>query len=308
MLRARAGALGLVLCVLQGVRLAAAQGVEGGGARVDCPALGAEPESSLLARAQAELLVRAPTGRLSISCRDGVATLGFAPSGGPLEATELTLPAEPRAAVDRLLEAIDARLPALPARAPAAPAPPPPAPAVAMASAPGPRQSASARERVGVELGMGAEAEAWSSAALGALGPRLAAAWAPEPLWALRLSGGPSWALRAPEGVRGLLLRLEVGAEIRLGPGGAFRIAASILGERLSVTSSDQGTEETALGGIARATLGTWLGGVRVSGGPTLGLHPGGVRVELGSRELYRIPSVTGGLILELQVAPWDGS
>jgi len=312
-------ALVVSVALLLGLTSGTSASAEQGAVAVACPSLGVEPQSALAARAEADLLVRGTGGKLSIVCTGSSATLTFLVADGPGQPATLPLPPEPRAAIERILEALDELLPRAPSwSAPAAAPPPPvlaPLPPVALPPAPQrlmpppPVQQEERTEdwdRAGVELGAGVETELWSSAAAGALGPRLGLSWAPEPVWALRLSGGPSWGLRAPEGVSGFLLRLEVGAEVRFGPERSFRLAATVLGDRLAAASDDQSTSDFSPGGVLRASYGAWLGGVRLSGGPLLVLHPGAVRVELGARELYRIPAVTGGLAVEVSFAPWE--
>jgi hypothetical protein len=273
---------------------------------IDCPMLAVEPRAALESRAQAELLARGEAGTLGVACAAGSAQLNWRPAQGEPSDGTVTLPSDPRAAIDSILEALDELLNGT-SPSPRQPVLVAPSWASVEPSRRAPGELTPSGIRGGAAAGM--SFEAWSGTE-SVLGPSMRA----EVLFPIRLAleGGAriAWGLAAPAEVSARLVRLDVGLEYAFDESRHFRVGAAALFDSLHVASSAGGVTQNASGASfgagfrATYTL-TVTHLVHVALGPTLSVRPRPIRVDEGIRESFRIPVSALGALVELELAPF---
>lgn len=293
---------------------------------IDCPRLGAEQKAALDARARVEFLVRQLSGTLVVVCRETAELTWHSFDHPPVRET-VPLAAEPRATVEQILAALDPLLagqsqpttpatstpgmdpqPALPTPTsiPVTPAPtplpdsPPPLPTPVDT-----RSTAQARSH-GIFVQAGALGELWSGALPGALGPRVSARFELPNRFAIDAGGTLLFGLTSPDDVSARLVRVHAGGEYAFDGARRFRAGIDVFVDSLHATASQNlGTADKSVGGMdVRLSYAWGSGPFGLVLGPTLNFHPGPVRVELGTRELFHIPAVSAGVVIEAAFGP----
>jgi hypothetical protein len=306
------------------VALAPSAAADGTVVAVDCLVLTPELRAALESRAKADLLSRGEAGTFVVVCGNDLATLTWHSLRGGSAATTVPLGADTHALVDRLLAELDpltrpapdasvspALLAGAPSSAPAAPGPAPPATPVPEPAAPPPPSAVVTptpeTDGLGWAASVGAFAELWSPGVFGVLGPRARAAVVLPSGLTFGASGVIAWTPGASGGVHGRLVRLGLDAEYPVGEERRFRLGASAFVDTVHATPDS--TLQTAPADATVPAAGIhalYAFGrrpLRLLVGPTVGFHAGPVRVELGPQELFRIPAVTVGALVAVELA-----
>lgn len=288
---------------------------------VECPAFDAESRAALEARAKADLIVRHVSGTLSFVC-GAAGRVTWTPAGGDTVQGDVPLAPNTNEAIERFLESAEGLLLAasapvppapppadstqVPPAAPPAEAPPPPEPEAAtpvVSESPSPRAPAAR----GIPFGAAAGGvfEMWDSPpALGASG---LVRWYVSRHLRLDAVGMLLFTTEASLGISGRVVRGAAGAEWSFGADERFRVGARAFVDSLRASAADGGgsSEDVSAGGRVHATYAVPLAGsVSLVFGPFLAVRGAPVRVELGAREAFRVPVVTGGAEIQLE---WDG-
>jgi len=290
---------------------------------IDCPALGAEEKAALDARARVEFLVRRLSGTLVVVCRETAELTWHSFDHSPVRES-VPLASEPRATVEQILAALDPLLagqsqPATPATSalgagPQMTMPTPTTPTPTPTDSPPPlatpletRSSAQSRSH-GAFIQAGAVGEVWAGSLSAALGPRVSARLELPNRFAVEVGGAMLFGLTSPNDVSARLARVHAGSEVAFDDARRFRAGVDLFVDFLHASappSLNIGSADKSVGGMdVRLSYALASGPFGLVLGPTLNLHPGPVRVELGTRELFHIPTVSAGFVIEAALGP----
>jgi hypothetical protein len=324
--------LAVIAAAIPGVCGAAASAARASPASVavefDCPALDGEGQAVLEARARADFAARrVPEGRLTIACRGTSAHIAWRPSEGDGRTAAASLPQDPAAAVDELLEAVhvlvfeaaegsspratdssassalpEGSSPAEPREQAATQPRPAAVHAVRSDSDAFAVQPGDARAAMHVGFAAAAHSEVWSGAIGGAVGAHAGVRLALPGLWRVTLLAGPSWGTASASGLHAwsasavARVERELVRHVELGLG--------LAGEMLWVDGAPQAFTQSQLdaltaGAVVRAAYRTSFGPVDLSLGPELAYLLRPVIVEVSGREVFRLPTLLAGLSLD---------
>jgi hypothetical protein len=293
---------------------------------IDCPSLDGEARAALETRAKAELLVRDASGTFVVVCRDGSAALTWHPLSGVPASSTSTMNTDSRTSIDGVLDALDDLLAGPAASVAAALAPvttspvaPPPTPVVPVVKAPPlsppgtvaiPQASTRRPGWPGLLLGAGVATELWSQTAT--LGPRARIAVPLPSRFEVGAAGTLLFALRAPDGVSGRLIRVAVGGDYGIDDGDRFRIGADVFVELLHADAGVAGSaDKVEFGGLLRASAAILTKPIRIAIGPTLAARPDTLRAQLGPNRdgsggvtAFELHLFTVGIALDVTTGP----
>jgi hypothetical protein len=290
---------------------------------VSCPALGEEESAALSARLHADLEVRHASGRMMVTCSAERLWVAWIPSAGAARQEEVLLGAAEAPTVEHAFEAADrlfsdrslwttepAPAPQPPVAQPGPQTPPPADPATRPSpptpSTPPRDAPVSERGPIHVGLSFGMTGELWSSEAAGAIGPRGGVVVGPTDWLKLSAAGGLRLALRHPDDVSATAVDGRLGGDASVLDGRVW-LGLGVLLSRVSVrTGADRGSledSETPVAFEARALGSLGDRSIRLLAGPFIGVRPGPTVVRLDGAEVFRIPTLTAGLSVDLEVA-----
>jgi hypothetical protein len=329
LLASRRAALVLLSTTLLAGRAGAQEGTT---IAVDCSALDAESRAAVEARARADLLVRNAPGTFVVVCVGAEGRLSWHPLAGVPVTTTVSLDADPRTSVDRILERLGELVTAATTSAPAEaappgdvvqapdntppvasaapPAPPPPPPGSPPLDVPSEPAEAWRGGFRGVSLGGGVSGELWSGAA--ALGPRASVLMSLPARFQAGAAATVLFTLSSPDQVSGRMTRVALTFAYGLDSGERFRVGADFFVDLLHAAAPNAGSaNSTVFGALVRATAALVTHPIGLEFGPTLAIHPTPVQAQIGpgpdgsnGSVPFRVQTLTGGIVLDVLVGP----
>jgi hypothetical protein len=295
---ALAGALAFA-CALDAGLASATPEAEGVDVRIECPGLDDSAQAALEARARAALALRAGrAGTMAVSCGERTATLTWSPVADRSGTRTLELAQDGLATVDALLGALDELL-AEQAERTAAPVKDEDGAAPPDTVEPTTVEAASV-PRFGVVAG--ADGELWAGRVPVALGGHAGLRARVAGSWSAWLTGGLVWGSSSPQGIHGRAVRAglglddRIGEHVRLGAGAAVTVlfADGVVG------GTPVSGKDWSIGATASAAYVISMGPIAICAGPEVEWLATPIAVHSPGGEVFRIPSFTGGLSLEV--------
>jgi hypothetical protein len=292
------------LCGLLGA-LAGSKGVaaaEGVTLRLNCPDLGPESSAAFEARARAELASSPrPAGEIAVACADRAAVVSWWAADGAFRELGVPLASDHAAAVEALLHAVEVLRAAVPSPPPA-PAPGPEiGPARAAPEAPAVRASAAPHAWNGLGAAAGVDVERWQGAIGGAAGAWFGPRFSTPGRWSGALTAGVAWGAGSAEGVRAR--SLQAALAVGYAPLAYLEVALAaelrLLTATISATAGASELHDFTEAADVSARYVVALGPVRLAAGPRVGVLAHPFLVELAGRELFRVPAVVVGFVVE---------